>query len=248
MCAGHNRPRARTRARHRRRSRVSDLPPEPPKESSTPRKADHPSGWRVDPAPDGRGAPPERKPPRIPRSRRLLAILLGLLALNLVLSFVTRGPAGRERVPHQPFFVDQVQAGNVSQISSKNDSIEGELKHEATYDPPGKAKPVKVTKFKTEVPAFIDPAQLTKLLDQQNVVINAKAPDSGRSLWVTVLLGFLPWILLVAFFIWLARRGAGAGGVLGGFGRSTARRITPGEQERVTFDDVAGIDEAEDEL
>ena len=40
----------------------------------------------------------------------------------------------------------------------------------------------------------------------------------------------------------------GAGGVLGGFGRSTARRVAPGEANRVTFDDVAGIDEAEGEL
>ena len=107
-----------------------------------------------------------------------------------------------------------------------------------------------MTSFETEVPAFIDPAQLTRLLAEQNVVINAEPPDTGRSLWVTLLLGFLPTILLVGFFVWLYRRqtGGGAGGVLGGFGRSTARRVTPGEQERVTFDDVAGIDEAEDEL
>jgi cell division protease FtsH len=226
---------------------VSDLSPESAAESSTRRKADPSSGWRVDPAPDGRGAAPERKPPMIPRSRQFLALLLGLLALNLVISFVTRGPTERQRVPYQPFFVDQVEAGNVNQISSQGDSIEGELKREASYDPPGDAKPVKVTKFKTEVPTFIDPAQLTNLLDRQKVVINAKAPDAGRSLWVTVLLGLLPAILLVAFFVWVARRGAG-GGVLGSFGRSTARRIRPGEQERVTFDDVAGIDEAEDEL
>ena len=186
----------------------------------------------------------------IPRSRQFIAILLGLLALNLVISFVTRGPEDRERIPYQPFFVDQVEAGNVKEISSQEDSIEGELKREASYDPPGDAKPVKVTKFKTEVPTFIDPAQLTTLLDRQKVVINAKAPDTGRSLWSTLLLGFLPTILLVAFFIWLFRRqsGAGGGGVLGGFGRSTARRVKPGEQERVTFDDVSGIDEAEDEL
>ena len=218
-------------------------------ESPPPRKPER-SGQRVDPVPGGRGAAPERKPPMIPRSRQFIAILLGLLALNLVVSFVTRGPADRERMPYQPFFVDQVEAGNMKEISSQQDSIEGELKREASYDPPGDAKPVKVTKFKTEVPTFIDPAQLTTLLAREKVVINAKAPDTGRSLWSTLLLGFLPTILLVGFFIWLLRRqtGAGGGGVLGGFGRSTARRGKPGEKDRVTFDDVSGIDEAEDEL
>ena len=44
----------------------------------------------------------------IPRSRGFIAILIGLLALNLVISFVTRGPDERERIPYQPFFVDQV--------------------------------------------------------------------------------------------------------------------------------------------
>ncbi|MET0730546.1 MAG: ATP-dependent zinc metalloprotease FtsH, partial [Solirubrobacterales bacterium] len=123
----------------------------------------------------------------------------------------------------------------------------------ATYDPPGDAKSVEVNKdFKTEVPAFIDPASITQLLTQHGVVINAEPPDSGRSLLGTLILGFLPTILLIGFFIWLIRRqmggGGGGGGILGGFGRSTARRVQPREQERVTFDDVAGIDEAEDEL
>jgi cell division protease FtsH len=204
----------------------------------------------VDPAPGGRGGSPESKPPMIPRSRLFIAFVLGLLVLNLVISFVTGGPEERARVPYQPFFVDQVKAGNVEEITSQEDSIEGELRSEATYNPPGDAEPVTVTSFETEVPAFIDPAQLTRVLDRQNVVINAEAPDEGRSLWASLLLGFLPTILLVAFFIWLFRRqmGGGGGGVLGGFGRSTARRIRPEERERVTFDDVAGIDEAEDEL
>ena len=216
---------------------------------SPPPRTPGPPARRVDPPPAGRGAAPQAKPPMIPRSRQFIAILVGLLAVNLVISFVTRGPAERQRIPYQPFFVDQVQAGNVNEITSQEESIEGELKKEASYDPPGDAKPKKVKKFKTEVPAFIDPAQLTTLLDQKNVVINAEAPDTGRSLWSTLLLGFLPTILLVAFFIWLLRRqsGAGGGGVLGGFGRSTARRAKPGG-DPVTFDDVSGIDEAEDEL
>ena len=185
----------------------------------------------------------------IPRSRWFIAFLLGLLAVNLLLSFITGSGPSRARVPYEPFFVDQVAAGNVSEISSQGDSIDGELKQEATYNPPGDAKPVKVHSFQTEVPTFIAPAQLTGLLRRNDVVINASAPDTGRSLLGTILLGFLPTILLVAFFIWLIRRQAGGGGgVLGAFGRSTARRVRPDEQERVTFDDVAGIDEAEDEL
>ena len=186
----------------------------------------------------------------IPRSRAFIAILVGLLVVNLVIAFVTGSPADRERVPYQPFFVEQVEAGNVQEITSQEESIEGELETEATYDPPGDAEPVQVTNFETEVPAFIDRAELTTLLADSQVVINAEPPDTGRSLLSTLLLGFLPTILLVAFFIWLIRRQTrgGAGGVLGGFGRTTARRVRRGEQERVTFEDVAGIDDAEDEL
>ncbi len=139
----------------------------------------------------------------------------------------------------------------MSEITSQADSLEGELRKEATYDPPGKAKPVKVTRFKTQVPAFIDRANLTKLVADQDTIVNAKPPDEGRGFVSSLLLGLLPTLLLVGFFIWIARRqmgGGGAGGVLGGFGRSTARRVQPGEQDRVSFEDVAGIDEAEDEL
>jgi cell division protease FtsH len=227
------------------------LPPDSPA-NSTPPPETHPKGWRVHPAPDGRGAPPKEKPPMIPRSRAFIAFLLGLLAVNLLISILTSGPASRPRVPYQPFFVNQVTANNVQDISSEGDSIEGTLKNDATYDPPGDDKPVKVDKdFKTEVPSFIDHNSVTQLLAQHSVVINANPPDSGRSVLGTIILGFLPTILLIGFFIWLIRRqmGGGGGGVLGGFGRSTARRTKPGEeQERVTFTDVAGIDEAEDEL
>lgn len=99
---------------------MSDPSTDSPAESSSPPKAD-PSGWRVDPAPDGRGAASGEKPPMIPRSRSFIAILLGLLAVNLVISFVTGSPEERERVPYQPFFVEQVAAGNVSEISSQEE-------------------------------------------------------------------------------------------------------------------------------
>jgi cell division protease FtsH len=223
-----------------------DAPPAKPPPPET-----HPAGWRVHPAPDGRGAPPPPKPPMIPRSRTLITFLLGLLAVNVLISILTSGAASRPQVPYQPFFVNQVTANNVQDISSTGDSIQGTLKQEATYTPPGGDSPVHVNKdFKTEVPSFIDNTAVTTLLTEHHVVINASPPDSGRSVLGTILLGFLPWLLLIGFFIWIARRqmGQGGGGVLGGFGRATARRVKPGETERVNFEDVAGIDEAEDEL
>ena len=227
--------------------RVPDqVPPPPPPAPAPPTHR----GWRVDPAPDGRGSPPDAKPPMVPRSRRFAAVLLGLLVLNLVLSFVTGQPQGRERVPYQPFFIHQLQGGNVRQITSQADALEGDLKKAVAYDPPGSAKPVQVTRFTTQVPAFIDRAQLTRQVTAQDVVINAQPPDAGRGFLASLLLGLLPTLLLVGFFVWIARRqmAAAGGGVLGGFGRSTARRVQLGENERVSFDDVAGIDEAEDEL
>ena len=201
----------------------------------------------MEPAPDGRGKQPA-KPPMFPRSRALLAFFVGLFVLNLLVSFLTGAPPDRPRVPYQPFFLEQVEAGNVEAITSREDSIEGELKRATTYDPPGDDKPVEVERFKTQVPAFIDRAGLTKLVTDKEVVINARAPDAGRSFLLSLLLGLAPALVLVGFFIWLSRRQAGRGGVLGGFGRSTARRAERGGQQRVTFNDVAGIDEAEQEL
>jgi cell division protease FtsH len=187
----------------------------------------------------------------LPRSRWFLAVLAGLLIVNLLVSFLTGGPPERRQVPYQPFFLQQVDAGNVQEISSQEDSIEGELKRPATYDPPGDAKPEQIDRFKTQVPTFIDTAALTKLLADKEIVINAEAPDTGRSFWLNLVLGLAPALLLIGVLVWLTRRqlgGGGGGGVLGGFGRSTARRAEKGEQDRVTFDDVAGIDEAEQEL
>ena len=83
------------------------------------------------------------------------------------------------------------------------------------------------------------------------MVINAEPPDTGTSVWVEVLLGFGPTLLLVGLFIFISRRlraaTGGAGGPLGAFGRSRAKRYEQDEQ-RVSFAEVAGIDDAEAEL
>src|SRR5206468_12141853 len=103
------------------------------------------------------------------------------------------------------------------------------------------------TRFQTEIPAFADNNALSKLLQENNVVVNAEPLDTGAPWWLNLLLGFGPTILLVFLLVWLMRRAGNVQNLLGQFGRSGARRYQPAG-DKVTFADVAGIDEAKDEL
>jgi cell division protease FtsH len=188
------------------------------------------------------GAP--KKPPMIPWSpRRFIAILLGLFVLNWLIVAVFAPPENKIKVPYNPTFLDEVRGSNVKEISASGNTIKGDFKKKVTY------KGDSATRFETEIPTFANRQQLSSLLETQDVVINAEPPGE-RSVLETILFSFGPTILIVALFIWLFRRaaaGAGGGGVLGQFGRSRARRVEPATQD-VSFKDVAGIEEAEQEL
>jgi cell division protease FtsH len=208
-------------------------------------------GWRVAPAPDGRGMPDEHKPPPPHRMRGFWLLVIGLLAVNwlFVLLFQpSRASEPRVRVPFSPYFINEVNAGQVKSISSKSNTIQGTFTTKLKY-PPSDSKAAPTTLFSTEVPTFWSDQQLTELLQSKGVQVNAQNPHPGTSLLTEILLGFGPTILLVLLFVLLARRAAAGGGMgaLGNFGRSQARRVDP-QEIRVTFDDVAGIDEAKAEL
>ena len=192
------------------------------------------------PAEGGKG-PGGMKMPR----PRFIVIVLVLLTLNYV-SVALLGP-GKEPsidVAYNPTFREQVKAGNVERINAKGETIEGKFKK--AVNPPGDEKAAK--NFETEVPTFANTDELSKLLEENKVIVQAKPINSG-GLLVNLLLGFGPVILLVGLFVFLARRAGGGGGLgaLGAFSRSRARRVESGEQ-RITFNDVAGIDEAKAEL
>jgi cell division protease FtsH len=206
-------------------------------------------GWQVAPAPDGRGMPEQHKPRPPHRVRGFWIFVLVLLAVNWI-SVLAFQPPGQPRVqvPFSPYFLQQVQAGEVKSISSRGDAIQGTFKTKLRY-PPTDAKATPTTLFSTAVPTFWDHASLTSLLQSNGVQIVAQPASTGPSLLAELLLGFGPTLLLVGLFVLLARRAAAGGGMgaLGNFGRSQARRVDP-EKIRVTFDDVAGIDEAKAEL
>ncbi|HEY2651782.1 MAG TPA: ATP-dependent metallopeptidase FtsH/Yme1/Tma family protein, partial [Solirubrobacteraceae bacterium] len=207
-------------------------------------------GWRVTPAPDGRGGnTPAQKPPRGRNPRWVIAlIVIGLLALNFWISSNALQSVSRVQIPYSPTFLKQVTDDNVVSISSKGDSIQGTFKQAITYPSNSKTAP-STTLFSTEIPSFASNPQLFALLSDHKVTINAQPVQSNPSVISEILFGFGPTILLVLLFVWLMRRAAAAGGAGGlmGFGRSRARRVE-GEDQHVTFADVAGIDEAKEEL
>src|SRR5215212_3517649 len=207
----------------------------------------HPDGWRVQPSPDGRGMPPQKQSPFRSFGWRFFAILAILFALNVWISSLIPSGHERVRVPYTPTFVQQIQAGNVKSISSRGATVQGEFRSKVKYPPSGKDSKSS-TFFDTEVPTFANTDQLSQLLQAKNVTVNAKPPEQGRSFIANLLLGFGPTLLLVGLFVWFARRATRqAGGGLMGLGRSRAKRFE-GSEARVTFDDVAGIDEAKEEL
>ncbi len=204
-------------------------------------------GWRVTPAPDGRGSTTPPSTPRGPNPRWLVVlIVVGLLALNLWISSQALQPAARVQIPYSPTFYKEVQTDNVLSISSTGDSIQGTLRQPITYGGKG-AQPT--TLFSTQIPSFANNTALFQLLANHNVTINAHPVQTNPSLISELLFGFGPTILLVLLFVFLMRRAAAAGGAGGlmSFGRSRARRVE-GQDQQITFADVAGIDEAKEEL
>ena len=205
-----------------------------------------PPPWRVEGAPAGHDGPADPKPPR-PAWMRFGWMLLLLLALNWIISSFLLAPPARTTVSYT-FFLSQVQAANVAQITSTADTIEGTFTKAASYTPTGETKSEQVERFTTQRPSFADD-NLFAMLQSNHVPVNANPPDAPAPIWQQLLVGFGPTLLLVGLLFWVGRRmAAGAGGGLGGFGRSRAKLYQPESGPRTTFADVAGIEEVEQEV
>ena len=193
------------------------------------------------------------KPSTPPRTMWLWFLLILLANYLLVRALFTADEP--IKVPYT-FFKQQVQEGHVEQVYSRGDTVSGKFEKPVLYPPADQQRegsqdePRKVTNFTTTLPSFVDPG-LESFLIEHGVEISAEPIETGASPLFTLLFGFGPAILLIAFYFWMYRRmtQGGPGGGLMGIGRSRARRVDQEKgSDRVTFDDVAGIDEAEAEL
>src|SRR5689334_16524004 len=201
------------------------------------------------------GSPPPGTPkPTMPPRRAWLTFLAILAANFLLMRYFFPGANGPVKVPYT-MFKQEVTKQNVRDIYSRGESITGHFRTAVSYvsprDSAAGAKPKPITVFSTTLPAFVDPG-LEALLIQNGAQISAEPPDDAGNPILTFLFGFGPALLLILFYVWIYRRaqqgGGVGGGMLGGLGKSGARRFDQAQDARVTFDDVAGIDEAENEL
>ena len=211
------------------------------------------------PGPAGAQTPGRRSAPRLPRYVWLWFV--AALLINFVITRFVVPPADAPLTVPYTLFKEQAAAGNVAAIYAQGATVEGRFVEPVTYPLEGSAEPAAAprgepveprtsTQFTTTVPAFVDPG-LEALLVENNVEISAVPIREGGSPIGMLLLGFGPALLLIGFYVWIYRRAArqgGMGGGLMGIGRSKAKRYDVESDMKVTFDDVAGIDEAENEL
>lgn len=153
-----------------------------------------------------------------------------VISLVMILLFNMMTQKGQEQKPiTYTAFLAAVEEGRVREVTVQGSNVEGKYQDD--------------TLFKTFAPD--DPALITQLREK-GVEIQAR-PAEDRSFWFTLMVSWGPILLLIAVWVFFMRQMQSGGGKAMSFGKSKAKLLTD-NQAQVTFKDVAGIDEAKDEL
>ncbi len=159
-----------------------------------------------------------------------LWIIIILLMVILYNVFQTSSDRGQSNDLAYSDFITSVESGNVLNVVIKGDIITGTLKSGE--------------QFKTYAP--FDPNLIEKLQDS-GTNVKAAPPEEAMSPFLSILISWFPMLLLIGVWIFFMRQMQGGGKGAMGFGKSKAKLLSE-KLDRVTFDDVAGIDEAKQEL
>ena len=159
-----------------------------------------------------------------------LWIVIGVLLVALFNLFQNNGSRGNYSSLAFSDFLSEVESGRINEVTIQGNTIKGHFND-------GRA-------FSTYTPN--DPGIVDRLRSG-NVRISAAPKEEGMSGLLGILISWFPMLLFIGVWIFFMRQMQGGGGKAMGFGKSKAKLLTE-KLGRVTFDDVAGIDEAKTEL
>jgi cell division protease FtsH len=152
-----------------------------------------------------------------------------IMVVVLLWTVVKTGQRQNDHALNFTEFVNDVKAGKVSSVTITGMEVEGQYKGDGTLH--------------VTVPQSYP--ELYTLLQENNVIIHIKEPNSNG--WVTMLMNAIPFILLLGFWVFMMRQMQSGGNKALSFGKSRAR-LHSSQQKKVTFKDVAGVEEAKEEL
>ncbi len=206
-------------------------PGDPPPDRATPARP-----WRTEGVPRGDDAPPPRKM----RWPVLASWAIGYLVLFGMLTLQDR-MQGPQAVTYTEFKA-QVEKDNVAEVFARGNTIEGTLR-KASPTPGG--TDTTYQGFTTERPTFANDDLLVEL-ERSKASVRATPLIRERGLLTNLVISMAPILLLVGFYVFMMRRQQRmmGGGLFGGVARKPVDPTTV----RVTFNDVAGIDEVEAEI
>ena len=178
--------------------------------------------------------------------RLLIMVGVVLLAWYFFQSFVQGTTANNQNVIDIPYstFYSQVEKNNVKTADFQGQNITGEF-DKAVPNPDTKSTIKSSTYYQVTQLPFGDPTLISLLL-QHHVDFMAQ-PPTNNSFFITILLSLLPWVLLVGLFFFIMRRAMKSQQNTFSFGRSRAKPVLE-DRPGTTFADVAGVDEAKNEL
>jgi cell division protease FtsH len=148
----------------------------------------------------------------------------------LLYTVVRTGGTQTEREKDFSEFISDIEAGKVKDVKIAGDEVTGTYRDDNTP-------------FQTVIPPNYD--KLYDLLQEQNIKVKIEKTNSSN--WMNLLINFIPFALLIAFWIFMMRQMQSGGNKALSFGKSRAR-LHSSQQKKVTFKDVAGVDEAKEEL
>ena len=169
--------------------------------------------------------------------RNALLFVVILVSVVLLWNWITTTRAGTQEIPFSEF-LDRVEKGEIAEVLIRGE----EILARATKAEPAKTLTTQRFDYVTYSPGYDD---LVGTLRTKGVTIKAEQPSQG-SIW-TALISWLPFVVLIGLWYVFYRQMQTGGNKAMAFGKSRARLLTP-QQKKATFKDVAGVDEAKEEL